>query len=123
MLNFFITKALTNLSVFQVLILVPNIGINKVSFICKSNGILENLKFKKLDERQIKFFVGWIETFFSNGEHFIGSEFFISKKKRLTFLKSIQHYKAVRFFKGLPVRGQRTHTNAKTVRIVFKKEC
>lgn len=35
-------------------------------------------------------------------------------KKRVQHLQNIKTYKGLRHRKGLPVRGQRTHTNAKT---------
>ncbi|HND45973.1 MAG TPA: 30S ribosomal protein S13 [Chitinophagales bacterium] len=37
-----------------------------------------------------------------------------SIKKRIQHLQMIKTYKGIRHKKGLPVRGQRTHTNAKT---------
>ncbi len=37
-----------------------------------------------------------------------------SIKKRIQHLQMIKTYKGIRHRKGLPVRGQRTHTNAKT---------
>jgi ribosomal protein S13 len=37
-----------------------------------------------------------------------------SIKKRIQYLQMIKTYKGIRHRKGLPVRGQRTHTNAKT---------
>ncbi len=37
-----------------------------------------------------------------------------SIKKRIQHLQIIKTYKGIRHRKGLPVRGQRTHTNAKT---------
>jgi len=37
-------------------------------------------------------------------------------KKRVLYLQEIKTYKGIRHRKGLPVRGQRTHTNAKTRR-------
>ncbi len=36
--------------------------------------------------------------------------------KRIEYLKLIKTYRGIRHRKGLPVRGQRTHTNAKTVK-------
>jgi small subunit ribosomal protein S13 len=37
-------------------------------------------------------------------------------RKNITFLKTIRSYRGVRHKAGLPVRGQRTQTNAKTVK-------
>jgi small subunit ribosomal protein S13 len=39
----------------------------------------------------------------------------------INFLKNIKSYRGLRHRRNLPVRGQRTHTNAKTVKKKFKK--
>lgn len=39
----------------------------------------------------------------------------------INFLKSTRLYRGMRHKYGLPVRGQRTHTNAKTVKKIYKK--
>lgn len=39
----------------------------------------------------------------------------------IQFLKSNRLYRGMRHKYGLPVRGQRTHTNAKTVKKIYKK--
>ena len=46
----------------------------------------------------------------------IPKKFFQQVKKNITFLKTIRSYRGVRHKAGLPVRGQRTQTNAKTVK-------
>jgi small subunit ribosomal protein S13 len=43
-------------------------------------------------------------------------KFFQQVKKNITFLKTLRSYRGVRHTAGLPVRGQRTQTNAKTVK-------
>ncbi|RZL40868.1 MAG: 30S ribosomal protein S13 [Pedobacter sp.] len=40
----------------------------------------------------------------------------------INFLKSNRLYRGMRHKYGLPVRGQRTHTNAKTVKKIYKKQ-
>lgn len=40
---------------------------------------------------------------------------------RISFLKTIKSYKGLRHLDGLPVRGQRTHTNARTVKKIYKR--
>jgi small subunit ribosomal protein S13 len=44
------------------------------------------------------------------------------KDNTLTTYKEIGSYNGYRIFKGLPVNGQRTHTNSKTVRRMFRLE-
>jgi ribosomal protein S13 len=44
----------------------------------------------------------------------IGHEYSKYKVNRFKFIKKINHVKGVRYIKGLPIRNQRTHTNAKT---------
>lgn len=45
-------------------------------------------------------------------------ENFLRKRNRITLrvLKAVRAYRGVRHFRGLPVRGQRRHTNARTIR-------
>jgi ribosomal protein S13 len=45
-----------------------------------------------------------------------GKELKRINKKRLQFLKSTKSYRSVRLVYGLPCRGQRTRTNAKTTK-------
>ena len=42
-------------------------------------------------------------------------------KDNINFLKNIKSYRGVRHTRNLPVRGQRTHTNAKTVKKRFQR--
>jgi small subunit ribosomal protein S13 len=54
-------------------------------------------------------------------------EYFFNLEKNKIFLniekkKKIKNYKGMRHLLRLPVRGQRTHTNAKTPRTNIKKE-
>jgi small subunit ribosomal protein S13 len=89
-------------------------GINKVNslFICKILGFSKNLKIKNLSKEQINKLVKVIEQL--NIE--LASDLKKNKmllNKKLIFIKS---YKGLRKNQGLPVRGQRTHTNAKTSR-------
>lgn len=46
---------------------------------------------------------------------------FIIKKENINFLIKINHFRGLRHKLNLPVRGQRTHTNAKTNRLKYLK--
>jgi small subunit ribosomal protein S13 len=87
-------------------------GINKPSSvkICKKLGFSSNLKIKDLSKEQTSKLLKVIESL--NME--LAGE--LKKIKLLTLKKliNIKSYKGFRRNQGLPIRGQRTHTNAKT---------
>lgn len=89
-------------------------GINRsTSFlICKTLGFLKNIKIKNLSTEQINKLLKIAEVL----NIVLGSN--LKKKKQLSLKKlvSIKSYRGLRKTKGLPIRGQRTHTNARTCR-------
>lgn len=89
-------------------------GINKSTsyLICKKLGFSINLKINLLSNEQLNLLVKTTELL----NLILGSN--LKKLKQLHFknLVSIKSYKGLRKKQGLPVRGQRTHTNAKTAR-------
>ena len=89
-------------------------GINKsTSFlICKKLGFSKNFKISNLSNEQLDLIIKTAELLnltLSNN---------LKKIKQLNQKKfiSIKSYKGFRKNQGLPIRGQRTHTNAKTAR-------
>jgi small subunit ribosomal protein S13 len=106
------TKLHENKSIFFALKDVYGIGKSRAFNICKNLGFSENLKVKNLSEEQIKKLLNLVE----NSEILITSDLKKVKNliiKNLVFIKS---YRGLRKIKGLPVRGQRTHTNGRTAR-------
>jgi small subunit ribosomal protein S13 len=84
--------------------------------ICKKLGFSKNLTIQSLSKEQISKLVKHIES--SNiviSGDLLKIRLLIAKK-----LVSIKSYKGIRRSQGLPVRGQRTHTNAKTSKKRFK---
>lgn len=99
-------------SVFFALTYVHGIGKNTAFFICKKLGFSINLKIKDLNQEQIieiLQLVDYLELLLNNE---------LKKFKSLTLKKlvTIKSYRGLRRVRGLPVRGQRTHTNAKSAR-------
>lgn len=87
-------------------------GINKFNacLICKKIGLAPNLKVYKLTLDQILKLTKFIEK--SNltiNTNLKKSQIMLTKK-----LVQIKAYKGIRKLRGYPIRGQRTHTNAKT---------
>ncbi len=112
MIYLFEAKLLENQSIYFALIKIYGIGKSTSFLICKKLGFSLNLKVKFLSKDQIIEILKVIELL----KLILSQDL---KKFKLLILKtviSIQSYKGRRRSLGLPVRGQRTHTNAKTAR-------
>ena len=86
------------------------IGPTRATQIVQEAGISPDLRARELSEEQLGALVAIIN---SKGYKLEGDlrRDIIANKKRL---QSIKSYRGLRHFKGLPVRGQRTKTNART---------
>lgn len=100
----------SNKSVFYSLSKVYGIGKTTSFKICKTLGFSANLKIKQLSKSQIKNLVFFID----NSGLKINDNLKQFKILSIQNLISIKAYRGLRKIKGLPVRGQRTKTNAKT---------
>ena len=101
-----------NKSIFLALTSILGIGQSNAISFCHKLGFSKNLKVKNLSKEQVTKLIKLIEF----SDKTIGSDL---KKLRLLQIKkllSVKSYKGLRLKLGLPVRGQRTHTNAKTAR-------
>ena len=95
---------------------IYGLGLKKAFFICKKLGFSRNLTVKDLSKEQISKLVKYIE--FANlviAGDLVKIRLLVVKK-----LVSIKSYRGLRRYNGLPIRGQRTHTNAKTARKRFR---
>lgn len=112
MLYFLETKLPEQKSVYFALAKVYGIGKTTAFVICKKLGFSINLKIKDLTQEQTIEMLQLIDSLNLN----LNNE--LKKLKSLTLknLVSIKSYKGLRRVRGLPVRGQRTHTNAKSAR-------
>lgn len=99
-------------SVFFAMTHIFGVGKSNSLFLCKKLGFSTNLKLKNISKEQITKLVNIIE---SSNLIIAGDlkKFKLQNLKTLFFIKS---YRGLRLKQGLPVRGQRTHTNARTVR-------
>jgi small subunit ribosomal protein S13 len=113
MIYLFKSKLLKNkLLCFALISSLHGLGKVNIFYICKKLGFSKNLAVKNLSKEQINKLVKTIEFL-----HLPFADDLLKVKslviKKLIFIKS---YKGLRRYQGLPVRGQRTHTNAKTSR-------
>ena len=87
-------------------------GINRFysSLICKKLGLSYNCTLSKLTPDQTMKLIKFIESLgLLINSNLRKSNIMLGKK-----LIQIKAYKGIRKLRGLPIRGQRTHTNAKT---------
>lgn len=104
------TKLPDNKPVFIALTSIYGIGLQTSKLICKKLGLSFNLKLRDLNKEQTVELLKLID--FLNLP--LNNE--LKKIKTLSFknLINIKSYRGLRRSRGLPVRGQRTHTNAKS---------
>lgn len=87
---------------------IYGIGRPKANEIVKKAGIDPNTRVKDLTESEIAALRGIVDTLHVEGD--LRREIALNIKR----LKEINCYRGLRHKKGLPVRGQRTKTNART---------
>jgi small subunit ribosomal protein S13 len=106
------TELQKNMSVRMALTNVYGIGKKTSELICKKMGILYDFKVKELTTDQTSKLVKIIELMKLQ----LASDLRKKTSNQIKLLVSIKTYRGMRRLKGLPVRGQRTHTNARTTR-------
>lgn len=112
MVYLFESEISDNKSVLYALTNIYGIGKAQAFLICCKLGFSINLKVKNLTKEQITKLVKKVQM----SNIILASD--LKKIKALTAkrLTSTKSYRGLRKNQGLPVRGQRTHTNAKTAR-------
>ena len=106
------SKLPENKQVYFALRYVYGIGKSKSLLICKKLGFSPNLKVNNLSNYKVNQILKLTETL-----NFVLANN-LKKHKLLCkqHLINIKTYRGLRRKKGFPVRGQRTHTNAKTAK-------
>lgn len=87
------------------------IGKSKSQEILKKAGIGEDQRFGKIAESKVELIRSIIEK-----EYKVEGDLRVEVSQNIKRLKEINSYRGTRHMKGLPVRGQRTKTNARTKR-------
>ena len=90
---------------------IKGIGLWRSKIICAKLNIPENKKLGELSKDNIKAITDFIDNYY-----IIGNKLVREKMTNIKRLIKISSYRGFRHVKGLPSRGQRTHTNAKTSR-------
>ena len=110
MVYLFESKLSDSKSVYFGLLSIYGIGKSRAFLICKKIGLSLNLKIKDLSSSQINQILRVVESSGYIVANDLRRSVLLSKQR----LVSIKSYRGLRRKKGFPVRGQRTHTNART---------
>lgn len=95
---------------------IPGIGVSRSKLICSNLGINEDGYMQQLTKNQLSIITGYIRKHYKTG-----SKIYSDQYNNIRRLVTISSFRGLRHFKGLPVRGQRTKTNAKTSRKLRRK--
>lgn len=96
-------------SVFFSLSYIYGIGSYRSKILCNKSGFGLDCRFCDIDSNQVRILENLIEL----STYRWGQDLDKFQKERIRRLHSIMCYKGLRHKRGLPVRGQRTHTNSK----------
>lgn len=99
-------------SILIALTKIYGIGHSTASLICKKLGFSINLKIKDLTQEQKAEILNLVDS----SNLVLNNELKKFNSLILKNLISIKSYRGLRRVRGLPVRGQRTHSNAKSAR-------
>lgn len=89
---------------------IQGIGPTRAGIVLEMTGINPDMRAKDLNEEHINKIVSFINSAGWKVEGDLRREIVANLKR----LQAIKCYRGLRHFKGLPVRGQRTSTNART---------
>jgi|TARA_B110000211_G_C13934946_1_gene488897 small subunit ribosomal protein S13 len=90
------------------------IGSANASSFCKELGLSKSERLGSLSKYKQQVVLQMFSDYLTDNNIMIDSELSSVKKQDLARLRSIQSYRGIRNFQGLPVRGQRTETNGST---------
>ena len=101
----------TNKKIKYVLTNIYGLNQSKIIYICYKFGINPDTILNKLSKKKINYLTSFIKK-----KLIIEKELKHHLKKNMEKKRSIKTCRSLRLFSKLPVNGQRTHSNAKTIR-------
>ena len=99
----------TNKRVVVALTYIFGIGSTKARDICQKAGVFESSRVNQLAEGEVTRLREIID-----GEYRVEGDLRRDGAMNIKRLMDLGYYRGIRHRRGLPVRGQRTHTNART---------
>lgn len=112
LLNVYIER---NRPLWQCLCNIPGIGKKTALKVCKILGLHSETRWKDLSTKQIRSLDRWLQTKRTSP---LGNDFRRIQRKEKEKHINMGSYKGIRLRLGLPVRGQNTHNNRRTARMI-----
>lgn len=109
--SFFTNKTPLKCTARHALVRVFGVGLGRASHVCDLLGLAKDYKFSQLTKYKLGILVALIKRFY--GVDLLLRRF---RLNRLKAYLSIKSYNSIRLRSGLPIRGQGTHTNARTAK-------
>lgn len=91
------------------------LGTYRINMVCVKFGLPLNVRMKDLSTDTLDALEKYLFAF-----EFFSKDLRQAYRKALIFHKSRGNFRGIRLWLGLPVRGQRSHTNASTVCKLYK---
>jgi small subunit ribosomal protein S13 len=88
---------------------IYGVGLTRAQEICAKSGIPENKRAEDLDDTDVKKIRDLLES-----QYMVEGDLRREIQMHIKRLMDLGCYRGLRHRRGLPVRGQRTHTNART---------
>ncbi len=106
-----------NLPLWKALSIIPGIGKNRVNLLIKDLGLNPYSSWKNLTKYQKKTIDRWLKELLIQGKvSVLGKDYFRQIEINTEKYMSLGSYRGIRRRWGYPVRGQKTHSNARTAR-------
>ena len=100
----------TNKRVLIALTYIHGIGPHKSKQICETIGIAPERRIQDLSDAEVL----QLREAITGGDHLVEGDLRRETSMNIKRLMDMGNYRGLRHRRGLPVRGQRTHTNART---------
>lgn len=133
--NLFGTFMDENNALYKSLKKIPGVGKKTAIFACQSLGLIPTIPWKKLTEKQQRALYNWLEENIHEGGpnttwknslgidiseginvRPLGTDYIRKKSEARKLLISLGSLRGIRLRRGLPIRGQKTHSNGRTAR-------
>jgi len=116
MIQIFDTQIPSNIPIRQAFTRVYGIGPSNSAIFCNWLGLPKSSTFDNVDSYKRQFIISAFEKFIKEHNILIESKLRLANNSDMQRLRMISSYRGIRNAQGLPVRGQKTKSNARTQR-------
>jgi len=116
MIQVFDIQVPSNIPIRQAFTKIYGMGPKNANIFCNWLGLPKSVSFNNLSLHKQQFITSKFEKFILDYDILIGEKLRVKNNEDAQRLRSISSYTGIRNAQGLPVRGQKTKSNARTQR-------